>query len=445
LINLSNHWQWAQVSPLNIQLQDDWAWVNATTILWNISGNKLNLSLDDVVPVAANLAYNPNIYSQIWWSSLRFNSAYPNYLNWLWSNIPSINIRQLLNYELLFVQTWANSTFTGYFAPEHPINLNLTFDDMTWTWVSNPINVIYENNEWVKFWEHKKSLNFTWGVSEKLSWWNDTVWNYLTWEMAKLFSGNVVSWENRIFPYDITWNNQSELGDLKQTDIAFKLTDNWAWVDSGTITVTITGNRRWESYTYVFTSANLALIDFARWDTWANQLNFLAELKNHGIYFDRQSRWWTAPVVWRESRYTITLSSDDLKQPIANSESVSFTRDMENLSCKNLDRCNSQLYFTYRYDGENNPVTPVVQTWVHPFLWQTLYVIASGDQVIYTWANENYIACNGAGTLWAPINIGFEPSLLANSQTNPYNNYQYSELLIKDGNFELSGNILILK
>ena len=419
--------------------------------------------------VNANLGYNAAIYSikdssSVWnfdnypnvnigyvKSLLNTTTSYISYTDWLNNFINDVQNFQNLNYELLFDQTdgW-ESSFTNYFAPEHDINLNLTFKDKnndggSGHTVYNPIDVTYTNNEWVAFWEHIKTSDFVNGSDNFGSSNNTAEWNYLTGEMAKLFSGDVASWENRIYPYDITWDNQSELGVLKQTDIAFKVTDNWAWVDSGTVIVTITGNRRWEAYTYVFTASNLDFQDFARGDGWANNLNYLAMLVNHDIYFDRQSRGSGGPVEWRESRYTITLEWEDLKQPIANNENVVFTRDMENLSCKKLDRCNSKLYFTYRYSGDSLPVTPVVQTWVHPFLWQTLYVIASGEQIIYTWVDENFIACNGAGTLWSPIDLDFENWLLAWWELHPYTDYQHSDLSVMDGNFELSGNTLILK
>jgi hypothetical protein len=45
-------------------------------------------------------------------------------------------------------------------------------------------------------------------------------------EMAKLFSGS--SDAQRIFPYDLTGDNPSQVGLIKQTPIAFKTTDNRA-------------------------------------------------------------------------------------------------------------------------------------------------------------------------------------------------------------------------
>jgi hypothetical protein len=207
--------------------------------------------------------------------------------------------------------------------------------------------------------------------------------------------------------------------------------------------LTITGNRRWMPYTYVFTATALDLQWFDRWDNWWwNLLNYEAILANHNIYFDRQSRWGVAPVPGRASRYTINIQASDLKKPTANTTTVSFTRDMENLSCQYLDRCNARLYFTYDY---GTWVVPVVATWVHPFLGQTLYVIASGNQIIYTGVNDNYIACNGAGTLTSPITIDFANGLLAWAEPDPYTNYQHSELVVMDGMFELSGDTLIVK
>ncbi len=450
LMQLSNHPNWAQINPIDIQLQDDWAGVDTGEIAWLISGSELNWTLDGIESVNIDLQYDTDIYSPISWANLWSNNSYPNYNNWLWINIWSIPVRQLLNYELSFDQTDSNdSDFTDYFAPEHDIDLTLTFedkdaDDWTKNTVSNPINVKYINDEGVEFWEHTKTSNFVDGSDNFDSTNNTAVWIYLTGKMADLFSWTVASWENRIFPYDLTWDNQSELSELRQTDIAFKVTDNWAWVNSGTVKVTVGGERRWSGYTYVFTASNLDFAYFDRWDNggW-NLLNYLTTLTDHNIYFDRQSLGSNGePVEWRASRYTITLEWDDLKQPTANSETVSFTRDMENLSCEKLDRCNASLYFTYDY---GSGIVPVVQTWVHPFLWQTLYVIASGDQVIYTGVNDNYIACNGAGTLWAPLDIDFAAWMLDNGEDSSYPEYEHSELLIMDGNFELNGGVLTLK
>jgi hypothetical protein len=61
----------------------------------------------------------------------------------------------------LFAQTGNNSSFTGNFAAEHPINLTLTFDDKSGLGASNPINVTYTNNAAPIFWEHGKTTNFT--------------------------------------------------------------------------------------------------------------------------------------------------------------------------------------------------------------------------------------------------------------------------------------------
>jgi len=463
LFVLSNYPNGAQILPINIQLQDDWAGIDTGAITWFIGWNTLNALLNDVSGVNINLAYNQDIYAQanpLWtWDNypnvsywyLRSllntvaNSVYKTRTGVALNNIPNF---QNLNYQLSFNQTWNFSTFTWYFAPEYDVNFQLTFkdkdDDGTgWRNVSNPINVTYTNNEAPKIWEYIKTTNFTWWTNQSLSWGNTSVWNYLTWEMAKLFSGDTDS--KRIFPYDLTWDNTGELGSIRQTDIMFKTTDNRAWIDSGNVILTITWNRRWQTYTYVFTASNLIFSAFDRWDAWAwNLLNYLARLTNHNIYFDRQSRWGGSPVAWRESRYTVNLQSSDLKKPTANATNISFTRDMENLSCQYLDRCNARLYFTYKYDWVT--LEPVIQTWVHPFLWQTLYVITSWSRVIYTGVNENYIACNGAGVLSSPINITFQNWLLDGWETNPYTNYQHSELTIMDGMFEITGgNVLILR
>ena len=442
LITLSNYPNGAQISPINIQLQDDRYGANTGSISWIISGSTLN-SPTTIAGVNINLAYNTNVYTQVWGANLWSNTWYPNYYDRLSNNINSIPSFQTLNYELLFAQTGNYSNFSWYFAPEQPINLTLTFNDKSWTVASNPINVTYTNNEAPKFWEYTKTTGFTDGSSQLLIWGDTPVGNYLTWEMANLFTGNSNSWENRIFPYDLTGNNISQLGPIKQTNIAFKTTDNRAGVDSGSIVLTITWNRRWMPYVYVFTASKLDFTAFDRWDTWSwNLLNYLSILSHHNIYFDRQSRWGNAPVPWRESRYTINISETDLKKPTPNSTNISFTRDMENLSCQYLDRCNARLYFTYDYGSW---VVPVVQTWVHPFLWQTLYVIASWDKIIYTGTNENYIACNGAGTLMSPITIDFPNGLLVWWETDPYTNYQYSDLVVMDGMFEITGTTLVLK
>ena len=458
---LSNYPQGWQVQPITIQLQDDWAGVATGSIIGSVNWQTLNAGLDDISGVNINLAYDSTLYTQVSWSDLWNFDTYPNtttyglfsnlyngqtninYIDRLLNPINDIHSRQKINYELLFAQTGINSNFTGYFAPEYPINLTLSFTDLEWETVHNPINITYENNEAPEFWEHTKTTNFTWWTDQLISS-TTPIGNYLTGEMAKLFSGDTDM--RRIFPYDLTGDNLSEIWDIKQTDIALRTTDNRAGIDSGSVTVTVTWNRRWMPYTYVFTASNLLFEAFNRWDEWArNELNYIIQLKNHDIYFDRQSRWWSAPVVGRESRYTVTLQADDLKQPNGNRTTASFTRDMENLSCQFLDRCNARLYFTYAYSGVWQPVSPVVQTWVHPFLWQTLYVIASGNQVIFTWTSDNYIACNGAWTLTSPIQIAFQAWLLAWGETTPYTNYQHSELMVMDGMFVLSGDDLIIQ
>lgn len=452
LIVLSNYPNGAQILPINIQLQDDWQGVNVSTISWSIAGKTLDTPLT-VADESIDLAYAP-IYTQKSWADLWLTGTYPNVVwwsllstlntlvsstyyrsrtGWVINSIPNF---QLLNYEFLFGQTWVNSTFTWYFAPEHPIIFNLTFSD-NGKYLSIPVsnsitNVTYTNDEAPMFREYIKTGAWTWGSSLKLLWGSDATGNYLTWEMAKLFSGGWTTGQ-RIFPYDLTWDTVSQIGTIKQTDMAFQATDNRAGVDSGSITVTVSWKRWWSGYTYVFTASKLGLTAFNRWDTWLrNQLNYFVALTGHGIYFDRQSRGGNAPVVWRESRYTITLSENDLKKPTANTKVISFTRDMENLSCQYLNRCNARLYFTYDYNTWAW-IVPVVQTWVHPFEWQTLYVIASGSQVIYTGAGNDYIACNGAGSLAAPINIVSFDS-----------NYQYSTLTVMDGTFQLNGNVLVL-
>jgi hypothetical protein len=89
-----------------------------------------------------------------------------SYINWLSGTINDIQDFQDLNYELFFDQTNAtHSTFTGYFAPEHDINLSLTFKDNDSDSGSghttyNPINVTYTNNESIKFWNKDKITNF---------------------------------------------------------------------------------------------------------------------------------------------------------------------------------------------------------------------------------------------------------------------------------------------
>jgi len=452
LFVLSNYPNGAHISPINIQLQDDRQGVNTGTIVWSITGSTLDTSIT-ITGVNIDLAYTPSVYTQKSWAGLRTTGTYPNTTLWgvsSWLNgttstsnyrsrtgwvINSIPNFQLLNYELFLDQAWS-SAFTWYFAPEQPVTFKLNFYDngkYLAMGVSNPIDVTYTNDEAPIFREYTKTGGWTWGTNLKLNWGNDATGNYLTWEMAKLFSGNINSWENRIFPYDLTGDNLSQIGAIKQTPMAFQTTDNRAWVDSGTITVTVFWKRWWSGYTYVFTASRLSLSAFDRLDTWnRNRLNYFATLTGHDIYFDRQSRGWGVPVAWRESRYTITLSENDLKQPTGNVTSISFTRDMENLSCQYLNRCNARLYFTYDY---GTWIVPVVQTWVHPFLWQTLYVIASWSQVIFTGAGNDYIACNGAGSLAAPIDIGWLIS---------YNDYQHSELTVMDGMFQLNGNVLVL-
>ena len=481
LMVLSNYPYGALIKNIVLQLQDEWAGVDTSTIAWSINGNTLD-TLTTITGVTIDLAYNSNIYTQVRWTDLWTGDTYPNistqwyvwylingaasftnYYDRLNAAVNTIPDFQELNHQLDFSQTGTFSPFTGYFAPEQDINLSLTFNDKDsdgWSGrtVYNPINITYTNNRTPAFRDKNTSnflaacnwSNWCFGGDENTSLttasYDDPVGNSLTGYMAVLFSGNGTPNENRIYPYDLTGDNYSEIGTIKQTPITANTTDNRAWVDSGNIVLTITWNRRWVPYTYVFTASNLIFSWFDRWDTWGrNNLNYFSLLSGHGIYFDRQSRWGSGPVPWRESRYTINMQAGDLKQPTANTTIASFTRDMENLSCQYLDRCNARLYFTYAYSWISEPVSPVVRTGVHPFLWQTLYVIASWTQIIYTGVNENYIACNGAGTLAAPIIIDFENSLLAGWETDPYTNYRHSELVVMDGMFELSGNVLTLK
>lgn len=99
-------------------------------------------------PVSINLAYTSTLYTQISGIDLRQRfDTYPNvayglannlrngtirtdYIDRLLNPITNIHSRQKINYALLFAQTGSYSSFTGYFAPEHPITFSLTFNDL---------------------------------------------------------------------------------------------------------------------------------------------------------------------------------------------------------------------------------------------------------------------------------------------------------------------------
>lgn len=460
-IVLTNHPQGAQVSPLSLQAQDDWAGVDDTTVNMALSGMKLNGTFDNVLAESIAFANMTNTFVFTLNPSLWDNIWYPAYNDWNGSLINSIAAWQQRNYQIDFSQTDSNdSTFNGYFAPEYPITFALTFNDLNkdptnGMTVSNPINVSYTNNEAPEFWEYTKATNFPNGT-DQLSSSNTPVGNYLTGEMAKLFAWS----ESRIYPYMTSgWVDVTPY-----TPVSFKVTDNWAGVDSGTITVRISGTR-WgqaSSYTFTLTGATwdvaawayvlfsgdqkIVLSNFDRGDAWwSNLLNYLWTISNHTVYFDWQT--WddftNAPVPGKSSRYTIEISASDLKQPTANSTTVTYQRDMENLQCKYLDRCNANLYFTYKYNGALiEPVTN--NTGVLPFLGSTIYVVGTtGNNILGTGVWTYYIDCAGWAVLWSPIALTWDIPVV-NTPPHP-STYQQSTLYVTDGLFELSGNTLLLK
>jgi len=468
LMNLSNYPQGVQIDDVDIQLQDDRAGVDTGSIDIEIAGYSLDSAKTniEIKTISINDTTNTDNYTQINGAGLRYNGLevyYPNYQDENGDRVRSIANRQLLNYELNFSQDDANdSSFTGYFAPEVELDIDGTFKDLANITVSNPLNQTYRNNHTPQFREHDKTTSFTGSTDKLLDGGDDTsaeVDNYTTavggtdTEMIKLFSGD--SADARIFPYDGS-GTQAGATWVDSTEVAFNITDNRAGIDSGSIKVVFSGTRRATPVTYtVYTSGmyingtwfdanrKINLTSFDRWDNrWAehNLLNYLAQIKDdHNIYFDRQSRGWAAPVPGKESRYSISLYADDLKQPTWNSTTITYEKDMENLQCTLLDRCNTRLYFTYKYDGET--VEPVVDTGVHPFVGQTVYVIWSWVVV----DTGNYtIACNGAGSLGTPLDITFD-NILRTGLDNPYQDYDSATLLVNDGYFELSGQKLILK
>ena len=127
----------------------------------------------------------------------------------------------------------------------------MTFNDKDGRTVYNPINITYSNNRTPAFWNKNTSdflavcnwSNGCFGGDEDTSLttesYNDPIGNSFTGSMAALFSGNGTPNENRIYPYDLTGDNYSEIGIIKQTPIAVNTTDNRAGVDSGTINVTV--------------------------------------------------------------------------------------------------------------------------------------------------------------------------------------------------------------
>lgn len=112
------------------------------------------------------------------------------------------------------------------------------------------INVTYSNSEAPIFREHDKTTSFTGGSDLQLIGGSDT---------SVLFSGS----EQKIYAYDNTGFNTG----VSQEPIAFRVTDNWAGVDSGSITVTIEGNRWGYPQTHIFNiTSGLFLSNFDRGD-----------------------------------------------------------------------------------------------------------------------------------------------------------------------------------
>jgi len=464
LMQLSNYPQWAHITWLLLQLQDDRSWVDSWSVNMAITGKTLNPTKTNIIQkeitTKLSSALDSSNYTQLW-TELRYNwiaEAYPNYLDEYWIAITTIPSRQLLNHELNFLQTDpTKSNFTWYFAPEYPININWTFNDLAWNTVLNPIIQTYTNNETPEFREYNKTTSFTWlnNSDKKIGWWSNTSPKIVIWADIK----DIFSWTDnisKIFPYNWSWTDSGATW-IQSTAIAFNITDNRAGINSWTIKITITGTRWNESMKYEFytswfqfnsetfnTTNKILLSEFNRWDDrWSetNSLNYLAKIiKNHNIYFDRESIWDDGnPVPNKDSKYTISLYGEDLKKPNWNSTKIIYQdNDMNSLQCKLLNRCNANLYFTYKYDGTNQE--PVVDTWIHPFVWQTIYVIWSWV-VVDTW--DYTIACNWAWTLWSQININFD-NILRTGQTNPVS-YENGTLNISDWFFELSWDMIILK
>ena len=94
-----------------------------------------------------------------------------------------------------------------------------------------------------------------------------------------------------------------------------------------------------------------------------NHLNYMYDISNHGIYFDRRSYDQSSNTYVYEHPYTIDINTHDLKQPdiVANHTNLHKIGDMDTLQCKDLARCNQFVYFIY--DDE-----AVVDTGIHPFM-----------------------------------------------------------------------------
>lgn len=405
-MNLSNHPQGAQINNFYLQAQDDWAGIDSGTLTYSIAGQELNGTFDDVV--VANVTD--------WFGLTQINGSA------LWNLWYTVFPYNLLNYELLFDQT--TSSFNGsYFAPEYDIVFNATVKDLdsdsgSGKDVSNPfVNVTYSNNEAPKFREGDAADSFD-EIAKELTG---------TFDTTRIFSGAT---DPKIYPYQGTGITTGST----YTDIAIKVSDNWAWVDSGTVQITIEGKQWGDSYSRTYNignDINLSAITESD-ETW-NTLNYLAEVVGHDIYLDWQSYDQSTDTIVDPSSYTITIQASDLKQPTANTTVLSGTADVDNLMCEDLGRCNQSLYFTYRYDTVTPE--PVVSTGVHPFVGGTVYVIGSGASVDNTW---HIINCIGWNVLGTQIDIAFDGHHY-NSETQ-YDNYDWNTLYVADGLFEMTGS-----
>lgn len=352
--------------------------------------------------------------SRTWWVELINPSAQTPNLTWTYqilqepcvadADSPSINISVPIN-------QWNKQSKLSW--------VSLSLDEAGW--VNGISNVPYIRTWWIwtgnqwwaisnQYWINLNSFNFTiegnWQTKTFTSWslWVTAVWNWktrqnnsknynITIDQAQLFdywiektitvttdisdrkwnnaSQNEIRFNYPIWPR-LLWSRNPNNGDRfvnLSTPIKLGIQDNRAWVDSGTIKITLSWINWTNYWPYIFTGNSLNL-------SWlvstANQPNYNINIINHPNF----------PASW-----TIKISVE--------------VRDMEN----NLDTIDDYSFST-RPDCsalQCCDVTIITRSQQIPYDKIRLYISWRNSPIFYTWTNwSGYVNCNSQD-VWLKI------------------------------------------
>lgn len=456
---------WARLSGFSIAFEDERAGINSWTIILTITWSTITPGTHNVQPVSIIFNSGASLFSML----------SPPYTTHSGTTNGLLLDGQKYNYILTVTQANLDTQFSGYFAPEYPVTLTLSYKDFVGNIQTSTKQYVNTGNG---------SISYAWSASPN-PFQTQTNTNTLTtpsMSLAILLRDYLnplasINW-GQAFPVS-TYSSTS--GNTQFTGFQFAFYDQWAGVDSGYNFVKIQGTRRWETVTYVFATTDSTGRNRSAWtscngtycltgtmskipfsgledDSFTGQHPTIQRStgykfdvsSGHKIYLDYGTYSWVTPLI---SSYTVLLSWADLRPGSANYSTFSSpSLSLPYLQCQFLDVCShNQLTFVWAANlaapVTRNPLTGDLSPNGDPFTGSVVGIVAS-------WVSLNTgtitITCSASGGLLdSPITINFTGWNVNRYLTwSSSVSHPFIDLKVADGLFELTGagnDVLIVR